>query len=128
MSRRRMRSTLSVLLAIALSPAMTTARTGSPSEVYERLSKIPIHSDIEVKLLSGSRIRGELLAFDQKEVTISGQAAPIPLTSIRAVKRLRNSSGSRWNPVWGIGGSWKIAAVGAGIVLVLGIIAAKNTR
>lgn len=115
-----------LLLIVALAPLRTVAQTTSPDEIFNQLSRIPLHSDVELVLHNTTRVRGELLSYDRKEATIAGHPAPIPLADIKTIKRLRGRSG--WNPLWGISGSWKIAVIGSAIVLVLGIIAAKSTR
>jgi hypothetical protein len=121
-----MRSLLALILVMAVSPARGLAQTSSSERVYKQLSKIAIHSNIEIERLNGTRVQGELVSYDRVEVTVAGQSAPIPLAEVKSVKRLGNNA--RWNPIWGLSGSWKFAVIGAAIVIVVGVIAAKGTR
>lgn len=114
----------SVIALVLIFPLLGFAQSSNP--VYDKLAKIPANAEIEVRLTSGARIQGRLLRFDQKEVQISGQTTPIPISEIKSVKQVKRAP--VWSPIWGFAGNWKNAAILAGVFVVVIVVVATNTR
>ncbi len=78
----------------------------------------------------GVRFSGHLERFDKTQLVLAERpAAPLPLADIKAVKEMRpRKQPAVWNPARGFARSWKMAAIAVGLILVMGVYAAKNTR
>ncbi|MCC6587348.1 MAG: hypothetical protein IT168_11700 [Bryobacterales bacterium] len=121
------RSALAVILVFTLAAGATAQQSPSAEKLRRQLSKIPLNAEIEMQLLDGSRVRGTFLGMDQDRVKVSTRSAPVPIAEIKAVKRIRTEA-PVWSPVWGFARTWKTAAITLGVVLLVGIFVAKNTR
>lgn len=125
MIKRLARSAMALLLTVSLLPANVAAQVQDRAgKIYEELSKLDPDSEIEVRLVNGTRLRGHVIRFDRMELVLAEQQTPILLAGIQSIKRVRQWPA--WNPATGFIRSWKGVALLGGILLI-GIIAAKNT-
>src|SRR3954454_11390154 len=116
-----MRSVIAIVLVFSL-----VSFAQQPGAIYDKLAKLPANAEVEVKLVSGAKVRGTLLGFDRSEVRLSGQPSPILLTEVKAVKQIH--APPVWSPLWGFAGNWKAAAIFAGVMVLVIVVVATNTR
>jgi hypothetical protein len=127
MLKRLARSVLALFLSILLAPANVGAQAQDrAAKTYEKLSKLPPNAEIDVRLLNGTRIRGHVIRYDRTELILAEHNAPILLAEIKSIKQVHQQS--VWNPLTGFARSWKVALIACGLILLVGVYAAKNTR
>ena len=95
------------------------------------LKKVHVGQDIELTTTNGSTVTGRVVGFDGCRIDLDSQASEIPCDQIKLVKIIKPKRVKTPAMASHLTGGTKVVvmvAVAVGLVVVLGVIAAKNTK
>ena len=121
--------TAAVLVGSMLSQSVLSAFQLPPNR--SELNKVHVGREVELSTVDGATLVGRVVAFDGCRIELDSQLSEIHCDRIRAVKIIQPKRLKSPAMASHLTGGTKVVvlvAVAVGLVLVLGIVAAKNTR
>ena len=123
-----MRLSVAALVGMMLSQSVLSALPRPPSP---SLKKVHIGQDVEVTTIEGATVAGRVVSFDGCRIELDSQPSEIPCDRIKLVKIVKPRRVKSPAMASYLKGGTKVVvmiAVAVGLVVVLGIVAAKNTK
>ena len=121
------RPCLSIFICFGLiSNELMAAPPDRVDKIRTQVSQLPGNAEVEIRLLDTARLKGHIERFDDNQLFLAGRAQSVKYAEIGSIKQVRG--GPVWNPATGFARSLTMIAVVIGGVIIIGVIAAKNTR
>ena len=117
---------LSIFLCFGLiSNELMAAPPDRVDKIRTQVLQLPGNAEVEIRLLDKTRFKGYIERFDDNQLFIAGRSQSVKYAEIGSIKQV--SGGPAWNPATGFAHSLTMIVVVIGGIIILAVIAAKNT-
>ena len=116
---------------VSVQPIRSLGLPTSSKSLSARLDKVHVGQDVELTTVDGNTLAGRVIALDGCRIELDSQQSEIHcdrIKLVKVVKRKRVKSPAMASHLTGGTKVVALVAVAVGLVVVLGIVAAKNTK